>query len=265
MEQVIISIEPILRLSVFLGLLALFACSERIWPHRKRVATSVTRWRNNFTLMISGALLTRFAIPAGAVGAAFWAQASGFGLLNWLDVPHWLAILMAIVALDFAIYVQHLAMHNVPILWRLHRIHHTDVDLDVSSGVRFHPVEIMLSMAYKVCLVILLGAPAVAVIVFEVILNACSMFQHSNTHFPERFDKSVRNVLVTPHLHRVHHSPTEYETNSNYGFSTSIWDRVCGTYRDRPEQDSRTMDLGVQDATKDQASSLLYLLARPFK
>ncbi|MCM0019384.1 MAG: sterol desaturase family protein, partial [Tagaea sp.] len=225
--------EAILRLGVFLGVLAAAALWEAWRPARPRKFTRAWRWSNNLALVVLDSLLVRLLLPGIAIGAALWAQTQGWGLLNLAQMPAWLAFAVAVVALDFAIWVQHVAVHKVPILWRLHRVHHADPDFDATTGLRFHPAEILLSALYKAALAILLGAPPEAVLVFEILLNAGALFTHANASLPPALDKAMRHVFVTPDMHRVHHSPDRVETDSNYGFNLAIWDRLFGTYREK--------------------------------
>lgn len=225
--------EATLRLGAFLGVLAAVALWEAWRPARARKFSRAWRWTNNLALVFLDSLLVRLLLPGIAIGAALWAQNAGVGLLNWIEAPFWLAFLAAIVAQDFAIWAQHVAMHKVPILWRLHRVHHADPDFDTTTGLRFHPVEILLSALYKAIVAIALGAPPEAVLVFEILLNAGSLFTHANASLPQALDRAMRHVFVTPDMHRVHHSPDRIETDSNFGFNLAIWDRWFGTYTEK--------------------------------
>ncbi|MBZ0251693.1 MAG: sterol desaturase family protein, partial [Burkholderiales bacterium] len=211
------------------------------------------------------ALVVRLAFPVAAVGFAALAAERGWGLLNTVALPPWLAIALAVVALDLAIYFQHVMFHAVPLLWRLHRVHHADPDFDVTTGARFHPAEIVLSMGIKLAAIALLGAPAVAVLAFEVILNACAMFNHGNVTLPAGLDRALRRLVVTPDMHRIHHSMEAAEANSNYGFNLAWWDRIFGTYRAEASLPQERMRIGVAGITGDErAVSLPGLLAIPF-
>jgi sterol desaturase/sphingolipid hydroxylase (fatty acid hydroxylase superfamily) len=207
----------------------------------------------------------RILFPAGAVGLALLAEAKGWGLLKVWQVPGWVAVAVSVVALDLAIYLQHVMFHAVPALWRLHRMHHADQDFDVTTGARFHPVEIVLSMVLKLAVVAALGAPAVAVLVFEVLLNATAMFNHSNVRLPPALDRLVRWLIVTPDMHRVHHSVLETETNSNFGFNLPWWDRLFGTYRDQPEAGHEAMTIGVRQFRDAEEQRLDRMLTQPFR
>lgn len=225
--------EGTIRLGIFLGLFGLLALAEWAWPQRARVQSQPHRWATNWALSLLNTGLLRlmaFVLPALAVGAAVDAGAMGWGLFNMLGWPIWLEGLLAVLILDFAIWGQHLITHKIPLLWRLHRVHHADRDLDVSSAIRFHPIEIGLSMLLKIGLVYLLGPHFIAVIVFEILLNATALFTHANLRLPPKADAVLRLVFVTPDMHIIHHSAKRAEHDSNYGFALSIWDRVFGTY-----------------------------------
>lgn len=258
--------EATIRLAVFLGLFTLFAVVEALVPRKQRVQTRVKRWLTNWSLTVLNTLLLRalaFGLPLLAVGAAMDANAQGWGLFNWLDWPDWVEIIAAILILDFAIWAQHLITHKIPLLWRLHRVHHADRDMDVTTAIRFHPIEIALSMLLKIGLVYLLGPAAVAVVLFEIMLNGTAMFNHANIRLPLAIDRVVRMVLVTPDMHRVHHSVYREEHDSNYGFSLSIWDRMLGTYVAQPKDGHDDMVLGLrwQD---DKPSRIGWNLRLPF-
>jgi sterol desaturase/sphingolipid hydroxylase (fatty acid hydroxylase superfamily) len=237
-----VSDEATLRLSVFLGVLAAAALWEAWRPARPRKFSRAWRWSNNLALVFLDSLLVRLLLPGIAIGAALWAQDNGWGLLNAAPLPGWLAFVVAVVALDLAIYGQHVAMHKVPMLWRLHRVHHADPDFDATTGLRFHPAEILLSALYKAVVAIALGVPPEAVLVFEILLNAGALFTHANASLPPAFDKAMRHAFVTPDMHRVHHSPLRVETDSNYGFNLAIWDRLFGTYREKAARDEIGLD-----------------------
>lgn len=258
--------ETLVRLGVFLGLFALLASAEHVMPRRIRRQAVLERWRTNWGITIANALLLRLialALPLLAVGAALDAKAQGWGLFNVTAWPLWLEFLLAVLILDFAIWLQHLITHKVPLLWRLHRVHHADVDLDVTTAIRFHPVEIGLSMLLKIGLVYLIGPAAWAVIVFEVLLNGTAMFNHANLRLPLWLDRVLRYLLVTPDMHRVHHSVHRAEHDSNYGFSLSIWDRMFGTYIAQPQDGHEHMDIGLHWQDK-RPSRLGWSLALPF-
>ena len=260
--------EGVLRFTAFAGIFAIMAFLELMLPKRKLGHSKAGRWFTNIAIGGIDSLIVRlmatFFIPIVAVSAALWAETAGWGLLNGLDWPAWVEILVALIALDLAIYVQHVASHKFPILWRIHRVHHSDVDFDVTTAVRFHPIEIALSMLYKVVLVLGIGPSVLAVILFEVILNGCAMFNHANVDLPRTLDRLLRIFVVTPDMHRVHHSILKLETDSNYGFNLSIWDRLFRTYRAQPEKGHRNMTIGLPDQQSTQPTRLLWSLSFPF-
>ena len=259
--------EALIRLGIFLGLFAILALAEHLLPRRDRVQGRGRRWFTNWAIVIADTLTLRLlalAIPALAVGAAIDAQAKGWGLFNALGWPAWLEFVAVLLILDWLIWLQHVITHKVPILWRLHRVHHADRDMDVTTAIRFHPIEIGLSMLLKIGAVYLLGPGAVAVLVFEVILNGCAMFNHANLRIPPRVERWLRWVLVTPDMHRVHHSTRRTEHDSNFGFSISLWDRLFRTYTPQPEggHDGMTVGLEWQD---DRPARLGWALWLPFR
>lgn len=254
--------EGVIRLSVFLGVLILMGALEAIFPARARLQKRSSRWVTNMGLVIIDTLAIRLLFPIIAVGAALWADTQGWGLLNLIDIPFWLAILLAIIILDMMIYWQHVAFHRIPLLWRLHKVHHADRDLDATSGLRFHPIEIVISMLYKMVIVVALGAPVLAVIIFEILLNACALFNHANVRLPRWIERPLRQVMVTPALHRIHHSVIERETNTNFGFSVIWWDKIFRSYTDKPDGE---LTLGLREYQTDAPSNLLWSLIAPFK
>ncbi|THH34460.1 sterol desaturase family protein [Aliishimia ponticola] len=259
--------ETFIRFAVFLGLFTLFAVVEAWAPRRVRTQPRKTRWVTNWAITIANTLALRalaFGLPLLAVGAAIDAEANGWGLFNQLGWPAALEVILAVLIFDFAIWAQHLITHKIPLLWRLHRVHHADRDIDVTTAIRFHPVEIALSMLLKIGLVYVIGPSALAIILFEIILNGTAMFNHANIRLPLWLDRFVRLFLVTPDMHRVHHSVHRHEHDSNYGFSLSIWDRLFGTYIAQPEagHDDMTIGLEWQD---DRPSRLGWSLALPFR
>jgi sterol desaturase/sphingolipid hydroxylase (fatty acid hydroxylase superfamily) len=258
--------EALIRLVIFIGLFAIFAVIEAVIPRKARALPRPRRWMTNWALVVIDSLTLQLlarALPLLAVGAAYDAAANGWGLFNQLDWPGWLEITLAVLFFDFAIWAQHLVTHKVPLLWRLHRVHHADRDIDVTTALRFHPVEILLSMALKIGLVYLLGPAGLAIILFEIILNGTAMFNHANIRLPLGLDRALRQFLVTPDMHRVHHSVLRHEHDSNYGFALSIWDRLFRTYVAQPEKghDAMTIGLEWQD---DRPSRLSWALLIPF-
>jgi sterol desaturase/sphingolipid hydroxylase (fatty acid hydroxylase superfamily) len=259
--------EVLIRFGIFLSLFTLFAWIEAKAPRRALVQTKRQRWITNWSIVILDTLTLRllaFALPLLAVGAALDAESNGWGLMNQVDMPFWLAVILTVLIFDFAIWLQHLITHKIPFLWRFHRVHHADRDIDVTTAIRFHPVEIALSMLLKIGLVYLLGPPALGIILFEIILNGTAMFNHSNMNIPPKLDSVLRKFLVTPDMHRVHHSNQRWEHDSNYGFSLSIWDRMFRTYIAQPEKghDKMTIGLEWQD---ERPSQLGWALLLPFR
>ncbi|MDH5729644.1 MAG: sterol desaturase family protein [Gammaproteobacteria bacterium] len=265
-EQWLSENEISVRLGFFFGVFAVMALWELIAPRRVLSVSKLARWANNLGLVFLNSFILRLLFPAAVVGVAVFAETQNWGLLNYYDVPFILALIVAVVAMDFIIYLQHVLVHAVPALWRLHRVHHADLDYDVTTGARFHPIEIILSMLIKFATIVVLGAPVVAVIIFEIILNAMAMFNHSNIRLPLALDKLVRALLVTPDMHRVHHSIEDDEANSNFGFNLSIWDRMFGTYRDQPRAGHEAMTIGIHKYRENkQVVWLSGLLTLPFK
>lgn len=265
MSDEILAHEPLIRLLAFLGVFLIIAASEAASPRRRRHVPRLLRWSNNLALVALDTAVLRIAFPILAVGAAMVATDQGWGILNMIGLPDWIAILAAVLVLDLAVYGQHVLFHDVPWFWRLHRMHHADLDFDVTTALRFHPLEIMLSMLIKLGVVVLIGAPAVAVVIFEVLLNATAMFNHANLRLPARLDRPLRLVLVTPDMHRVHHSVRREETNSNYGFNLSVWDRLFGTYRAQPKDGHEGMTIGIEQFRTCRDLWLDRMLVQPFR
>lgn len=261
----ILAFEPAIRLGFFLGVFAVMALWETLAPRRPRLLGRWVRWPSNLAIAGLNTLLLRLLLPTTAVGLALMAGELGWGLLNHYRLPAWAAVVLAVAVLDMVIYFQHVLFHAVPILWRLHRMHHADLDLDVTSGSRFHPLEIVLSMGVKLGAVAALGAPPLAVLIFEILLNATAMFNHSNARLPERLDRLLRWVLVTPDMHRVHHSVLPQETNSNFGFNVPWWDRLFGTYVDQPAAGHEGMTVGLDQFRTARDHWLDRMLGQPFR
>lgn len=264
MHDFITSHEGSLRLGVFLSVLIIMASAEAIWPRKSRSQKRTRRWLTNMLLVVIDSIVLRVLFPIIAVGVAAYAAQQQWGLLNLINLPNWLAVILAIIILDMMIYWQHVISHHWPPLWALHKVHHSDRDIDVTTALRFHPGEIVLSMAYKMGLILILGAPVIAVIIFEILLNGCAMFNHANLRLPKAIDAGLRRVMVTPDMHRVHHSILERETNSNYGFSTSLWDRMFKTYHPQPSQGHDKMVIGLEPYQDKAPSQLLWTLKLPF-
>jgi sterol desaturase/sphingolipid hydroxylase (fatty acid hydroxylase superfamily) len=241
------------------------AAWEVLAPRREQKLARGTRWPGNVGIVVLDAALVRLVFPTTAVGLALIAEARGWGLLRALGLPIWAGVPLAVAALDLAIYLQHVLFHAVPALLRLHRMHHADLEFDVTTGARFHPVEILLSMGIKLGVIAALGTPAVAVLLFEVLLNATSMFNHSNVRMPTRLDRVLRWMVVTPDMHRVHHSILARETNSNFGFNLPWWDRLFGTYRDQPAAGHLGMTIGIEQFRDPAEQRLDRMLTQPFR
>jgi len=256
--------QVVIRVSAFLGVLGVMASLELLIPRRRLTTSKVRRWIANLSVVVLDAIIVRLLFAAGAVGAALLAAEKTWGLLNYLAWPMWIETGLAVIALDFTLYLQHVMFHAVPVLWRLHMMHHADLDVDVTTGVRFHPVEVALSMLIKIAVVIVLGAPAMGVLIFEILLNATSMFNHSNLRMPAALDRFLRLVLVTPDMHLIHHSIRSHETNSNFGFNLPWWDRIFGTYRPEPQDGQTTMALGLDQFRDPKGLTLYRILLMPF-
>ncbi len=242
----LVAYEIALRLGIFVAVLIALAAAEAVWPRRTRAMARWVRWPGNLGIVALNALTVRVLLPVTTAAVALAGERQGTGLLPALGLPDWAAFIAAFVALDLVIYLQHVLFHAVPGLWRLHRMHHADLDFDVTTGGRFHPLEILISMAIKLAAIVALGAPASAVIVFEIALNALAMFNHANLRLPVGVDAMLRRVVVTPDMHRVHHSISPEETNSNYGFNLPWWDRLFGTYRPQPKDGHEKMVIGIR-------------------
>lgn len=264
-EDSVINNEITIRLGVFFGVFAVMALWELISPRRVLTVSKTVRWVNNIGLVFLNSFVVRLLFPAAAVGVAVFASEQGWGIFNYYDLPFWVAVIVCVVAMDFTIYLQHVMVHAVPALWRLHRVHHADPDFDVTTGSRFHPIEIILSMLIKFSVIVVLGPPVVAVVIFEVLLNATAMFNHSNVRLNLTLDKFLRLFVVTPDMHRVHHSVEDDETNSNFGFNLPWWDRLFGTYKDQPRGGHDNMTIGIHDYNDaKQVSWLSGMLWLPF-
>jgi sterol desaturase/sphingolipid hydroxylase (fatty acid hydroxylase superfamily) len=262
--ETILAYEPAIRLSFFLGIFSLMVVWEVAMPRRARALTRRVRWPSNLGIVAFNTVLLRLVVPTTAVGLALLSQEQSWGLFNNLAIPFWLSIGLSVLLLDLAIYLQHVMFHAVPALWRLHRMHHADLDFDVTTGARFHPIEIVLSMGIKLAVIVVLGAPAIAVLIFEVALNATSMFNHGNVRIAPKVDGLLRLLVVTPDMHRVHHSVLPDETNSNFGFNLPWWDRLLGTYRAQPVAGHDGMTIGIEQFRTSRDQWLDRMLAQPF-
>ena len=264
-EELLLANEKIIRMSFFFGMLVLIGLWELAAPKRALTISKSVRWINNLGLVFFNSFLLRVLFPASAVGVVVFADEQGWGLFNYIEVPFWFEVVAAVIIMDFVIYIQHVMVHAIPVLWRLHRLHHADLDYDVTTGSRFHPIEIILSMLIKFATILLLGPAVIAVIIFEVMLNTTAMFNHGNISLPKTLDKYLRLILVTPDMHRVHHSIEDDEANSNFGFSLPWWDRLFGTYRDQPRAGHQAMTIGITKyRDPKQVSWLPGMLMLPF-
>jgi sterol desaturase/sphingolipid hydroxylase (fatty acid hydroxylase superfamily) len=257
--------EPIIRLAAFIAVLAAMVLWETVAPRRSRSHARIQRWPSNFAIVALNTGLLRILLPSGATGLALLAEQRRWGLLYNLPIRPWGALLISVVALDLAVYLQHVMFHAVPALWRVHRVHHSDLDFDVTTGARFHPIEIGLSMLIKLGAVAALGASALAVLAFEVLLNATSMFNHGNVRVSHKLDRYLRWFVVTPDMHRVHHSILVQETNSNFGFNLPWWDWLLGTYRDQPAAGHEAMTIGIEQFRDARELRLDRMLLQPFR
>lgn len=265
MLDALFAYEPYIRLAAFGGVFVITAAWEFVVPRRKQAIGRGWRWPNNLGVVAVNTLLVRLLFPTTAVGLALFSEARGFGLFNVIGAPAWVGVVASVVILDLAIYLQHVLFHAVPALWRLHRMHHADLEFDVSTGLRFHPIEILLSMLIKFAVVAALGAPALSVLIFEVLLNATSMFNHANVRIPTWIDRVLRWIVVTPDMHRVHHSILSRETNSNFGFNLPWWDRLFGTYRAQPVAGHENMTIGIEQFRDWRELGLDRMLVQPFR
>lgn len=258
-------VEIAVRLGCFGGVLLVMTLWEMLAPRRALTVRKAPRWASNLGLVVLNIVLARLIVPITAVAASVVAQSRGWGLLHQVDWPIWMEAVLAVLAFDLAIYLQHVMFHAVPMFWRLHMVHHADLDFDVTTGLRFHTVEILLSALIKLGVVVVVGPPAVAVVIFEVLLNATSMFNHSNVRMPERLDRVLRWFVVTPDMHRVHHSVIRRETNSNFGFNLPWWDFLLGTYRAQPQEGHTGMTIGITHLRNEcDVDRLHHMLALPF-
>ena len=264
-SEFVISHEVAIRLGFFSGILGAMSLWELAAPRRVLAVPKMLRWINNIGIVVINSFLLRIIFPSAAVGVSVFAQKHGWGLFNHFRLPYWVAVVLSVVALDFIIYLQHVMFHAIPVFWRIHRMHHADLDFDVTTGIRFHPMEILLSMLIKSAGVVVLGPPVLGVIIFEVALNATSMFNHSNVRMLRGVDRILRWFVVTPDMHRVHHSIEERETNSNFGFNLPWWDRLLGTYRNQPRMGHAGMTTGLEEfRDKKRCVILPGMLSLPF-
>jgi sterol desaturase/sphingolipid hydroxylase (fatty acid hydroxylase superfamily) len=265
LTQTLLNHEQVIRLAAFVAMLVSMAAWETLAPRRALAVPKAKRWANNLALLLINSILVRVLFPAAAIGFAVFAESRSMGLFHMVYLSQPLAMVLSVVVMDFAIYLQHIVFHAVPVLWQLHRVHHADLDFDVTTGTRFHPIEILLSMGIKFLVIITLGPPVVSVLVFELLLNVTAMFNHANIRLPDCIDGLVRRLVVTPNMHRIHHSVDRGETNSNFGFCFSVWDRVLGTYLAAPRLGHVAMQIGVAELREpNRVISLKGMLALPF-
>ncbi len=264
MNDLIFQHEKLIRLVFFAGIFTIVATWEVFCPRRRLTTSKAARWTGNIGIVAINTMLLRLLFPAAAVGIAFWVAGRGWGLFNLGTVPYWIAVVLSAIALDFVVYLQHVMFHAVPTLWRLHMMHHADLDFDVTTGSRFHPVEIVLSMAIKAASIVVLGAPALSVLIFEVLLNGTAMFNHGNIYILPGMDRILRLLVVTPDMHRVHHSVFPAEANSNFGFNLPWWDRLMGTYRAQPSKGHVEMTIGLHQFRDPAKLTLPWMLKLPF-
>ena len=264
MNDIVTGNEATIRFGFFLGIFAVVAVAEFVSPRRGLTTSKVSRWFANLGIVAINTAVLRLIVPAGGVGVAAWVSQRGWGLINNVEIPYWLVVATSVLFLDFVIYLQHVMFHAVPTLWRFHMMHHADLDFDVTTGTRFHPIEIVLSMAIKAGAIVVLGPPVLAVIIFEILLNGTAMFNHGNLKLPIVVDRVVRLFVVTPDMHRVHHSVFPFEANSNFGFNLPWWDRLMGTYRAQPKKGHEGMTIGLNQYRDSNRLTLGWLLAMPF-
>ncbi len=261
----VVTNESTLRIGAFLSVFFMMTVWEVLAPRRPMILSKPFRWLNNLGLVLLNSFLIRLVLPMGAVGIAIAAQKSEVGLFQWISLPNWIEGFASLMILDFAIYLQHVMFHAVPVLWRLHRVHHADLDFDVTTGTRFHTLEIALSMGIKWAVIVLVGASPLSVLLFEVVLNATAMFNHGNVQVPLRMDRFLRWVVVTPDMHRVHHSVLKDEANSNFGFNFPWWDRLMGTYHPQPLGGHDKMTIGLAEFRGPSVNQFHWMLLMPFK
>jgi sterol desaturase/sphingolipid hydroxylase (fatty acid hydroxylase superfamily) len=252
------------RLGAFATIFSAMAVWEILQERRELRTSKRSRWTANIGIIVTDSLVLRLVFPMGAIGIGYLAGDLGWGLFNAVSVPYWLAIVLSFIALDFVVWLQHVVFHAVPALWKVHMMHHADLDFDVTTGTRFHPIEMVISMGIKAAAILLLGAPVVAILIFEVLLNGTSMFNHANINIPKPVDRVLRLFVVTPDMHRVHHSVEPKETNTNFGFNLPWWDYLFGTYRDQPEAGHQGMNIGLKQLRDPDKNTYLHLLVLPF-
>jgi len=263
-SEFIVSHEATIRMTFFVGIFVIVALIELAVPRRPLTTSKAGRWFANIGIVIINTVVLRLLVPAGAVGISVWIGRQGWGVFNYMNWPIWIEVILSVILLDFVIYLQHLMFHAVPLLWRFHMMHHADLDYDLTTGTRFHPIEIIISLGIKATAISVLGAPAVGVIIFEILLNGTAMFNHGNFYIPLGIDRILRLMVVTPDMHRVHHSVFPSETNSNFGFNLPWWDRLMGTYRAQPTKGHDGMTIGLNQFRDPARLTLPRIIALPF-
>lgn len=263
-SEFIVSHEATIRMTFFVGIFVIVALIELAVPRRPLTTSKAGRWFANIGIVIINTVVLRVLVPAGAVGISVWIGRQGWGVFNYMNWPIWIEVILSVILLDFVIYLQHLMFHAVPLLWRFHMMHHADLDYDLTTGTRFHPIEIIISLGIKATAISVLGAPAVGVIIFEILLNGTAMFNHGNFYIPLGIDRILRLMVVTPDMHRVHHSVFPSETNSNFGFNLPWWDRLMGTYRAQPTKGHDGMTIGLNQFRDPARLTLPRIIALPF-
>lgn len=264
--------EPGIRLTIFISILLIMSTWEILSPKRQLSVSKAKRWSHNFSLIVLNTLVLRLIFPTAAVGAAAWAAHENIGLLNqdiFVQLSQNLSfeiiiLILSVIFMDFVIWTQHLIFHKVPFLWRIHEMHHADLDIDLTTGLRFHPIEILLSMGIKISMIFIFGFSVLAIIIFEIILNTLAVFNHSNIAIKPQIDRVLRKIIVTPDMHRVHHSWLKHETNSNYGFNLSLWDYLFQTYRDQPKEGHEKMTIGTENFREKEWSRIDKMIMIPF-
>jgi sterol desaturase/sphingolipid hydroxylase (fatty acid hydroxylase superfamily) len=256
--------ETFIRLAFFFGILFAVAILETLVPRRPLSTSKAGRWFGNLGIVVINTATLRLLFPITAVGLALWASEKGWGIFNIVRLPFWLEVILSVIILDFIIYLQHVMFHAVPVIWRLHMMHHADLDYDLTTGIRFHPIEIIISMLIKFSAIVVIGAPAVSVVLFEILLNGTAMFNHGNFFIPLGLDRVLRFFVVTPDMHRVHHSVFPRETNANFGFNLPWWDRLLGTYLAQPSKGHEGMTIGLNQFRDPSRLTLPWMLILPF-
>jgi len=258
--------EAIIRLGFFFGAIIIMSLWELATPRRKLQLSKSYRWINNLSLVFVNTILIRILFPTAAVGFALYCNSNNIGLLNILNISFSIKVLIAVIILDLAIYLQHIIFHYVPFLWRFHKVHHADIDFDITTGFRFHPIEIILSLLFKFIVIAIIGPPFEAVIIFEIVLSTSAIFNHANIHINKKFDKLIRYIIITPDMHRIHHSSIPSETNSNFGFNISLWDRVFRTYKNESKYDQQIMQIGLKQYRSPKLTQSLWgMIKMPFE